>query len=105
MDSSETIVIKTVQSIVMLIEQLDPIQARQVKEQLRDWPSIWAQIRHLLITEPLRDRDTTLRSFAAKLVPDYGTFERDFCQSLTLHTDFWNKVYEHLMTAKSRVSL
>lgn len=99
---------KTYSGVVMFIqESLNKQDAHIFKAKIDSlfpsWTHLWQVLERWIRTAPLTDMPTSILSFA-QMLPDYSSFSQKLQYSLTLHEDFWNKVYYNLVLAKQRLS-
>lgn len=97
---AEKIILSTVKGLMKFLDQtFGESVSRQFSESVEHWPSTWRGLKEWIIRHPFTTMKTTITSFAENL-PRYESFEWELRQSLTLHEEFWNKVYSNFCLAK-----
>ncbi|GBN19746.1 hypothetical protein AVEN_261816-1 [Araneus ventricosus] len=66
------------------------------------WDHLWENLHRWLRRVPLNTMPETILSLADQL-PGAKSFRPHLQNSLVLHDEFWNQVYQNLLTAKSRL--
>ncbi|GIY89216.1 uncharacterized protein CEXT_656591 [Caerostris extrusa] len=105
--NSETIAQKTFTAVVhflksMLDESTSQTFQMGLESTFPTWPVLWNMLEKFLRQHSLKDMPDSILSFA-EMLPDYTSFAEGLKQSLSLHEEFWNKVYQNLCLAKSRL--
>lgn len=102
---SENIMKKVYNEVIHFLQSMLGIDKmaivnQKLNEAYPTWTDLWKAIHNWLVTEhPLTNMQHSIKSFA-QLFPNYESFAGDLENSLSLHDEFWNKVYIYLCAAQ-----
>lgn len=104
---SEKIIRDTLSGLVMYFASVMQVPEDSVKSQMQSlfptWSHLWNVMEPWLRQQELRDQKESIVAFARTL-PDFDSFHQKLENAMSIHEEFWNKVYHNLKEAKLHLS-